>query len=282
MKERPTYIQGLPKLPPEDVQIVNFTNLEKSIESGETSNFEDLQEALLGQKISRDEFDKLIIQLLAKNKSERALIKERLEEAEVALENSGIDGLTGLWRRDRLEPELHAVLMGLKPDNKRFPDLKGVMVVFLDIDDFGKFNKKYGHKAGDRILTLLGFRLMGAEKRNGDKAYRYGGEEFVMVLPLSGNRVSDSTPQILFERLQKEINDNFIFDIGKENNGNMKRMPITLAMGYSFLKKGEPIQTPEDLIHSADMKQKKEKDPVVKKARMKRAREALGLKTKLT
>lgn len=54
-------------------------------------------------------------------------------------------------------------------------------VLFLDIDDFRSFNNKFGHEAGDEVLRKVG-QTISSNLRVGDKVYRYGGEEIVVLL----------------------------------------------------------------------------------------------------
>ena len=62
---------------------------------------------------------------------------------------------------------------------------QGVAVVFLDIDHFKSINDRYGHEAGDRVLQQLSARLFGIIRET-DLLFRWGGEEFVILLPHTG------------------------------------------------------------------------------------------------
>jgi len=59
---------------------------------------------------------------------------------------------------------------------------KPLSVIMLDVDDFKKFNDKFGHATGDRVLMAIGS-IIGRAVRGVDFAFRYGGEEFIVLLP---------------------------------------------------------------------------------------------------
>ncbi len=62
---------------------------------------------------------------------------------------------------------------------------QGVAVVFLDIDHFKRINDRYGHETGDHVLQLLSARLRGIIRET-DLLFRWGGEEFVILMPHTG------------------------------------------------------------------------------------------------
>jgi diguanylate cyclase (GGDEF)-like protein len=93
------------------------------------------------------------------------------------LRNQSIrDGLTGLFNRryleETLEREIHRAVREQAP----------LSIIFIDIDHFKSFNDEFGHEAGDAVLRQLGAFLT-TQVRYEDIACRYGGEEFVVVLP---------------------------------------------------------------------------------------------------
>lgn len=86
------------------------------------------------------------------------------------------DALTGLRNRRALEEEIPQIL-GLEWRGKR-----DCSVLMIDMDDFKKVNDTYGHQAGDQVLKELA-QVIKSSIRSTDFSYRYGGEEFVIVLP---------------------------------------------------------------------------------------------------
>ena len=107
---------------------------------------------------------------LTRQLGEIQALKGRLEEQAIR------DSLTGLYNRryfdDAVEREL------ARAQRERYP----VSLAMIDIDHFKQFNDRYGHQAGDKVLQALAQYLNGAT-RVSDLVCRWGGEEFVVVLP---------------------------------------------------------------------------------------------------
>ena len=103
-------------------------------------------------------------------------VSERVERESQLLEMATIDGLTGLYNR-------HAgsgMLRRLVDDARRSGH--ALSVVLADIDYFKAINDTHGHKAGDDALARVG-QVLKASVRADDVAVRWGGEEFLLVLP---------------------------------------------------------------------------------------------------
>jgi two-component system, cell cycle response regulator len=104
-------------------------------------------------------------------------LQEQLVEARDALrEQATRDGLTGLWNRtaifDILQNELARSSRSGKP----------LIVLMADLDGFKPVNDQFGHMAGDAVLRQAAARMRASVRRY-DAVGRYGGEEFLMVLP---------------------------------------------------------------------------------------------------
>jgi diguanylate cyclase (GGDEF)-like protein len=100
-----------------------------------------------------------------------------IEQLRAELQEQAIrDSLTGLFNRRYLDEMLARELA--RADREGYP----VSVALLDADHFKDLNDTYGHATGDRMLAAIG-ELLGLGVRGGDVACRYGGEEFLMILP---------------------------------------------------------------------------------------------------
>lgn len=87
------------------------------------------------------------------------------------------DVLTGLANRRHFNEVFQAEWDRAKREQQ------ALSLLFVDIDHFKLFNDTYGHLEGDRVLSEVGMALKGGLRRPGDMAVRYGGEEFVLLLP---------------------------------------------------------------------------------------------------
>jgi len=86
------------------------------------------------------------------------------------------DPLTGLHNRLKLSEDLEQ----LHARSKRYAE--EYCVAMCDVDNFKSYNDIYGHQAGDLALRTVAAALLGAARKS-DGVYRYGGEEFLLVLP---------------------------------------------------------------------------------------------------
>ena len=102
--------------------------------------------------------------------------RQLLESEAELLELSVHDSLTGLFNRRYLDETLERELSRASRNHL------SVGIIMLDIDNFKHFNDSYGHAAGDVVLETLAASL-NASIRGSDIVCRYGGEEFVLILP---------------------------------------------------------------------------------------------------
>jgi len=120
-----------------------------------------------------------------------------LEANELLRHTSQTDGLTGLDNRRHLEDRLREMFEHAKRLNEPFS------CVMCDLDRFKSVNDTYGHQAGDAVLKQFA-RILKHEVREIDRVGRYGGEEFMLLLP---GTVLDSGVTFA-ERVRKQVESN--------------------------------------------------------------------------
>lgn len=110
-------------------------------------------------------------------------------------------------------------------------------VAFLDIDRFKSVNDAHGHTVGDRVLRMVG-RSMATALRRGDVAVRWGGEEFVALLP----GVEGPGLAVAAERIRMLVGSSWL-----DTSGG--RLRVTVSVGATLARVGE---APGQLIERAD------------------------------
>lgn len=150
-------------------------------------------------------------------------------------EENKVDPLTGVFNRayfDQTIVEEFAVAR-----DKHWP----LAVMFIDLDHFKRINDTYGHQVGDEVLKETG-RILRASIRNSDKAVRYGGEEFVVLLP--GSTRSGASSVAL--RIMKAFNET------RHNLGPGKVLSVTASIGLAIRDENSDFATADELIGAAD------------------------------
>jgi diguanylate cyclase (GGDEF)-like protein/putative nucleotidyltransferase with HDIG domain len=109
-------------------------------------------------------------------------------------QKSRIDELTGLFNRRHFEERLKEEVSR----HSRYGDVFSIFM--LDLDNFKTYNDMYGHPAGDALLSQVG-RIIKSSIRDADQAFRYGGDEFVAILP----ETSKEDACIVAERVREQI-----------------------------------------------------------------------------
>ena len=131
--------------------------------------------------VAYDVTERRIVEENLQNANEELKIKlEEIESLQAQLKEQTIrDPLTGLFNRRYLAEILDAEIARSERDNLH------LSAIIMDVDHFKVFNDSYGHKCGDYVLQYLSNLLLDNTRR-GDTVCRYGGEEFVILMPKVG------------------------------------------------------------------------------------------------
>jgi diguanylate cyclase (GGDEF)-like protein/PAS domain S-box-containing protein len=158
-----------------------------------------------------------------------ALANLKLRET---LHNQAIrDGLTGLFNRRYLEETLERELSRGKRSGT------SVGAIMLDLDHFKEYNDAFGHVAGDELLSALG-QLIQDQIRKEDIACRYGGEEFLLILP--------EAPMEIVMKRANEVN----LSVKRLHMQSKSLKQITISAGVAIFP--EHGSTSKNIIKAAD------------------------------
>jgi len=189
--------------------------------SGRLIIFRDVTDRKEVEKDLRHAMDRLQTQLI-----EIGLLQSQLREQAIR------DALTNLFNRRYLEETLERELA------RAVREVYPLCIVMMDIDHFKDVNDTYGHEAGDLVLKTLA-ETVTKQSRQGDFVCRFGGEEFVLVMP----NINIDVAKERVNSLHKSISSLYI-PFGRFN------LNITMSMGISWYPKhGE---TKENLLRTAD------------------------------
>lgn len=151
-----------------------------------------------------------------------------------SIEMAMTDAVTGLYNRHFLSSHLDNLMS--KENDKR----KKVSLLMMDLDKFKMVNDTYGHASGDEVLHEFARRISN-DIRNIDLAARFGGEEFVVVMPETNLEYA----HFVAERLRRSIADE-PFEI----SGSEEPIQITVSIGLAI--SGETHSSSSRLLVAAD------------------------------
>lgn len=143
--------------------------------------------------------------------------------------DSKTDGLTGLLNRKSFDIDLHREVSLAGAAKRRRTDGKvattSQFLALIDIDFFKRVNDEFGHLIGDEVLLVLG-QMLKTSFREHDGLYRYGGEEFAIIL----RDVSADSANIILNRFSDLIREKVFPTVNQ----------ITISIGYTIIDNNSP------------------------------------------
>lgn len=151
-------------------------------------------------------------------------VKGELQRSQQAAD---IDPVTRLYNRTACDRELRQRLAGIEPHQQ-------LSIIFCDIDHFKRFNDQFGHLMGDRVLQRVGALILELT-RTSSFAARFGGEEFLIIVP---NATPDEARAVA-ERLRLRIEQLRV----KVRNTDQVLDNITASFGVATYQRGDTLET---------------------------------------
>ena len=164
-------------------------------------------------------FDLELLLLTVEKALEKTLILREL------IQLARTDGLTGLYNQRHFYSVLEAEI------NRARRQSRALSLLLVDVDDFKRYNDRFGHLAGDAALARIAACLKKACRRDIDTAFRYGGDEFILVLP----EADRATAAGIAARVRSLLVDEGI--------------ALTVSIGVAELREGQDLK---DFIREAD------------------------------
>ena len=156
------------------------------------------------------------------------LVDQRRQLAEVAF----VDPLTGVYNRRYLFDVLQREMARIRRDKVRT-----LSIAMLDLDAFKSVNDRYGHLMGDQLLRRVA-EMLTDEMRDMDAVGRYGGEEFIIVMP----DTSEAGAKVCMERVRSRVESD-------DSPFRGVRVPVTISIGIAEIRHNEQLI---ELVNRAD------------------------------
>jgi len=186
--------------------------------------------------MNKESHDKYYLNLLEERNAEIQRLKQELIKWKKC---ATLDPMTGVKNKKEgfriLDKEIKKIECNMKT----------LTICFIDVDDLKKINDRFGHCEGDRLLTRVS-RLIRENIRNKDVAFRFGGDEFVVIFP----ETTEYEAKLVWKRI--------IDKIEKSNQKNTMKYSIRLSAGFVDCGKRKKL-TADLLIKEADWNMYREK-----------------------
>jgi len=173
---------------------------------------------------------KATVQRAVQKQRQRMETKQRLQDL---IQRAHTDYLTGLSNRSYFCSQLN-----LEFERSR-RHIRSLGCLIFDVDRYKKVNDEYGHGCGDLVLQRLGTLVM-ENSRATDLKCRYGGDEFVLVLP-----ETDEAGSLIFAEKLRCLVEREVYEFADQT------LKITISLGVAIFR-DRNLHSPEELMHAAD------------------------------
>ncbi|MEM1263389.1 MAG: GGDEF domain-containing protein [Pseudomonadota bacterium] len=175
----------------------------------------------------------LLVMLSERVRQHNDVIAERTNKLRKVQSDAMTDALTSLgnrsWMQDMFPRELERCHINHEP----------AAMIMVDVDDFKRYNDRFGHVAGDRVLALVA-RALRDQFRPRDLIARFGGDEFAVLLPGIGTEQAAA----IGERARRAISGT-----SSDADDSLVRFPVNVSIGVAEKSAGDSLDT---LLRKAD------------------------------
>lgn len=162
----------------------------------------------------------------------RRIVQDRTQIWELT-DHANVDGLTGLYNRRWLDGALRRLLAQAAKSEQP------LCILVADVDEFKRYNDSHGHQAGDQALMALGD-ILKTSVRPYDFATRYGGEEFLVLLPNTAHSEGIAVAERIRRTTEKQA-------LAGPDGAPLPGITVSIGLAVSG-----PESTPETLVGAAD------------------------------
>ena len=150
-------------------------------------------------------------------------------------QSSRVDCLTGAYNRFYLDEIIQTAFQSASTNSSP------LSFIFFDLDNFKNVNDTHGHQIGDEILKIVA-KILKEQVRSTDTIGRYGGDEFVIVMPGVNSTVAETICNRIVLTFREKTHD-------VKRSQNIK---VTVSLGMASLEDGQEFETADEMIRAAD------------------------------
>lgn len=180
------------------------------------------------------EFSKnLLVVLSERVRSHNHFIAESIGDWKKYEKHAKTDALTSLSNRHAMQETFPREIKRCKQNNRP------VSLVMIDVDRFKSFNDKFGHVAGDRVLSAVA-KILQSQFRPRDLLVRFGGDEFSVLLP----EIGESEAMAIADRVRQSVSGDTA-----SSDDSLIQIPVEISMGVAEMDENGTF---ESLLKAAD------------------------------
>jgi diguanylate cyclase (GGDEF)-like protein len=132
-------------------------------------------------------------------------------------------------------------------------------IIFADVDDFKRYNTKYSHSGGDKVLTVVAEQIQELGSREGSLPFRYAGDEFMIIIPcLKGEIDFHDRVEGRGRVLGASLADLKLELLNRKNE--LEQVAVTISHGIYFSSKEDAFFTSEEILHKVSVRALDSKD----------------------